>query len=496
MSTRIGGGLLSDKNFWRVIAMITLVRLMLAWWLPVKNDEAYYILWAQHLAPGYFDHPPLIGWLLHLMSYVSGSIFWFRLLAIAAGLFATYAVYYFARSVADDTRARFAALLFALSPANVLLFIISNDAPLLIFSLLAVMSFRHALARTRIAYALLAGVFLGLAFLAKYLAVLIGLGLLVYALMADRRRRLIYLAVMLAGVAPFVAQHVYFNYHHDWVTLNFHLYLRGAGRVLDWKAPVSLVAGALMVFTPWVVWALARRRAQLKAPGFVLPLSLIATAMVLLMLAALKSVIGLHFFLLFAPYVYVLTVVVDAAHIQRRMLIASMVYATVLVLTITGVYAYPWQRMAGARQQADVVFGVRPDAVCQALAPYDKLPLFADFYTPAAILDYTCARRVGVLFAFSSMGRDFDRYTDIAALDGKTLAIFNIGKVERPRFRSYFRRYRIDTVYALGAPFTVFVGEGFDAAKYQREIGGALRRRFYSPPAWLPRAQDTAIRSR
>lgn len=479
-------GILGERAFWWLIALVTLMRLGFALWLPVKNDEAYYILWGQHLAAGYFDHPPLIGWLLHLMSYLSGSIAWFRMFAIGAGLFATWVVYVIARDMAGVAQARFAALLFALSPANVLLFIISNDAPLLVLCLMAVLAYRAAINREDGRFALLAGLLLGAAFLAKYLAVLIGLGLFVHALMGDRRRRLVYVGLVLAGAAPFVLQHLWFNYHHEWITLRFHLYLRGGGRALDWTAPVSLIAGAAIVFTPWLVWALMRRGAQLRGAQTGLVLAILVTGMGLLTLAAMKTVIGLHFFLLFAPYAFVLAALIHNLSSQRRMLIANLVYSVFLGAVIAGIMLYPLKRLEGARNHADAVFGLHPAAVCQALTPYNKYPLFADFYTPAAILDYSCGRRVGVLFGFSAMGREFDRYTDIRALDGKTLVIFNIGKVSRAQYKDYFVRHRIETIQVMGAPFTLFIGEGFRAEKYEREIVSKIRDYFYSVPPWLP----------
>lgn len=34
------------------------------WRTPLTADEAYYLDWSRHLAPGYFDHPPGVAWLI------------------------------------------------------------------------------------------------------------------------------------------------------------------------------------------------------------------------------------------------------------------------------------------------------------------------------------------------------------------------------------------------------------------------------------------------
>ena len=83
------------RMFTRTLAVVTAVKIVFALTFVIKNDEAYYLLWAKHLAGGYYDHPPMIGWLLHLMSYVSDSIAWHRMLAVGSGLVVVWVIYRF-----------------------------------------------------------------------------------------------------------------------------------------------------------------------------------------------------------------------------------------------------------------------------------------------------------------------------------------------------------------------------------------------------------------
>src|SRR5689334_662817 len=57
-----------DRDQWREAVLITiaatLIRMLIAIVLPVFPDEAYYWDWSRNLAPGYFDHPPAIAWLI------------------------------------------------------------------------------------------------------------------------------------------------------------------------------------------------------------------------------------------------------------------------------------------------------------------------------------------------------------------------------------------------------------------------------------------------
>src|SRR5579862_2769325 len=43
------------------LAVLTGLRLLLAARFPLAPDEAYYWVWSRALAPGYFDHPPMIA---------------------------------------------------------------------------------------------------------------------------------------------------------------------------------------------------------------------------------------------------------------------------------------------------------------------------------------------------------------------------------------------------------------------------------------------------
>ncbi|HYS44840.1 MAG TPA: glycosyltransferase family 39 protein, partial [Rhizomicrobium sp.] len=49
------------------------LRAIMAAQLPLSADEAYYWLWSRHLAAGYFDHPPMIAWLINAGTTLFGD---------------------------------------------------------------------------------------------------------------------------------------------------------------------------------------------------------------------------------------------------------------------------------------------------------------------------------------------------------------------------------------------------------------------------------------
>lgn len=479
---------ISRKTFIGILVAITVIKIVFAFIFPIKNDEAYYVLWAQHLSSGYYDHPPMIAWLLHLMSYVSGAIAWYRMLAIGAGLVGVWVVYRFALFFSTEERARFAATLFVLSPLYILLFLISNDAPLLIFSSLGVLLYYLALEKERRLYALGSGALLGAAFLSKYLVAPLGIALAIYSLVRSPRKRWPYFALAVLGALPFVLQHLYYNYTHCWNTLNFHFFLRNEGTSISISTLLFYFFGLALMMTPWGVGYLVSRRKQLAEKRYRYLLVIVLTSTVLFALVSLKTVVGLHFFLVFAPYLFALYAIVEAPQVRKWLLRLSGGYAVLWVGLFAVLAAFPLDRMQGWKHHADFVLGLSPKSVCEQLGPWSQYPIFSDYYATAAILSYECDRQINVLFSGSRYGREFDRWTDFKSLDGKTLVIVSIGRDKGKNWRPYFRRSRTEIVLARGAPFTVLVGEGFKLALYREKILNGIKKRYYQPPTWLPNA--------
>lgn len=478
----------SRPAFIKIVIAVTVIKIAFAFIFPIKNDEAYYVLWAQHLSSGYYDHPPMIAWLLHLMSYVSGSIVWFRMLAIGSGLVGVWVIYRFSLLFTSKQNARFAATLFVLSPLYILLFLISNDAPLLIFSSLGMLLFYLAIENKNRWYALGSGAALGAAFLSKYLVAPLGIALLVYSLLKSWRSRLPYLALAILGASPFLIQHLYYNYTHCWNTINFHFFLRNAGTSAGISTLLFYFAGLLLMMTPWGVGFLIANRKKLTEERYRFLLVTVSVATVAFALVSISTVVGLHFFLVFAPYLFALYAVIESANVQKWLLRLSAGYAVIWIGLFVALALVPLDRLQGWKHHADFVLGLSPKSVCEKLVPWSRYPIFSDYYATASILSYECNREINVLFSGSRYGREFDRWTDYESLDRKTLVIVSIGKDREASWRPYFERSRSENVLVRGAPFTIFTGEGFNLELYREKILNGIKKRYYQPPNWLPTA--------
>lgn len=164
-----------------------------------NDDEAYYWAWGQHLAPSYFDHAPWVGW----MAGVSAAVLGWTPFALRAGTLLTLAGsalifwQWAKRFEPGDARNLFWSMcaIYLCTPQTFVFTSLAYPDHWLMFFCLASVHFfarffgQHAEGRAGRTLDLYLGAgFLGLAALAKYNAVLLGLALVGYIL-ADRRLR-------------------------------------------------------------------------------------------------------------------------------------------------------------------------------------------------------------------------------------------------------------------------------------------------------------------
>lgn len=226
------------------------------WWVcnvvlaattELANDEAYYWMFAEHLAWGYFDHPPMTALLVWLGQHVwpgteLGVRFFFTLLQ-------PLYLYILWRLVRPQDATRCDGELFAMISAATLMlqlygFIAVPDGPLLMTAALFLLTFRWFAERRRGAW-----LWLGLAMAAMAYSKYHGALVVVFALAANPR--LLRRPGLYAGGAVallLLVPHFLWQYHHDWASFAYHLSGRNAQFRLSYVT--DFVANMLVVFNP------------------------------------------------------------------------------------------------------------------------------------------------------------------------------------------------------------------------------------------------------
>ena len=236
-------------------------RLVVATLTPLFPDETYYWEWSRHLAAGYFDHPPVIAWLIRIGTLVAGNTpLGVRLGPVIAGTFGIWFVCIAARRLAGDRAAVWCAVIFAVMPLSAAgLVLATPDAPLLAAMAASTYAVVRAIehspgTRDSLVWWSWAGIALGIGLASKYTAVLFPVGVLAaLATRSDLRRRLAeagpYVATLLALLVFLPV--VVWNATHDWASFAFQLrHGLGGGAGSAINRELELIGGQLGLVSP------------------------------------------------------------------------------------------------------------------------------------------------------------------------------------------------------------------------------------------------------
>ncbi len=481
--------------FW-LLALVAF-RLWFSAVLPMTGDEAYFVFWGEHLAGGYYDHPPMVGWWLGGLLAISRAEWVLRLPALLLPLVLAWGGWWLVRPQGVE-RARMAALLVLLQPVNVWNVLITTDSPVILFSMLSMLAYVAALrsepqSRRALLWHAVAGALLGLAFLGKYFAALLGLAYLVHALLVrrDAGRRAGFVMLLLAAL-PAPIYNLWWNSGHCWVNILFNFINRHDAAGLSWTQPGLYIASLLYLATPWVLFELWRQRRYVRDAvrrnadaGAAFWLMLVP--LLLFALMSLWRPVGLHWMVSFIPLLAVLAAMALPQAILNRLLKWSAVFAVLHVLAFMLIVALPLDTWKKSRLYDGIVLTVRADELLAQLQPYAGDYLFAmEGYSPAATLAYNANRPFAVFGEGSIYARQDDFITDWRAQDGRNVLILRKNEPRPDDYAAYFRQVDLREFELYGARYWLVLGQGFNYPAYHERVLTRIRERFYRIPEWLP----------
>ncbi|HNW48159.1 MAG: glycosyltransferase family 39 protein [Bacteroidales bacterium] len=249
-----------------LIGVSALVRALIAYFLDLGNNEAYY--WTYGLYPdmSHLDHPPMIGWFIQLFTvnlYFKGEIF-LRLASIVIGSLNTWIIFILGRRIKNELTGFYAAILYTAS-IYCSVFVgtfINPDTPQSLFYLLSIYFLHEGLIvkyevcnESKILCRLslvLAGLFIGLALLSKYSSIFLWAGVGVYVLSSDRKMlKEPFLYVAAAVSLLFLFPVLYWNYTNGFASFSFQgARLLSAENGINLKFLIGEVTGAFIYNNP------------------------------------------------------------------------------------------------------------------------------------------------------------------------------------------------------------------------------------------------------
>ena len=251
-----------EASFKKSYASLGADRLVLlwlgVWWIAnlvqagfteLANDEAYYHMFAERLAWGYFDHPPVTALLVWAGERLFGGELGVRFFFTVLQPLYLWILWRLIRPA--DAGRRGAALFVVVSAATLMLqlygFIAVPDGPLMFTTALFLLTFKWFSENRRRAW-LWMGIAMALMAYSKYHGALVVL----FALAANPRQ-LLRPALYSSGAVALLllVPHLVWQYEHDWASFAYHL--SGRNSVFRPGYVVEFLANVLVVFNPFFV---------------------------------------------------------------------------------------------------------------------------------------------------------------------------------------------------------------------------------------------------
>ncbi len=478
---------------------------------PVIGDEAYYFYWGHHFAGGYYDLPPMIGWIERFFTFFSDEPFWLRL----PNLFAMVAVAFGMREwlsvQVSRSKAMTVALLFVFSPFPFLAVLISHDVALLLFTFFSALLFYRAYqVKNPWKEFLFSGVLWGAAFLSKYFAVFILPFYLIWNFTRGKGKRS-YLGMIyfFLGVFPFLLQHLHWNANHCWSNFVFNLITR---QHID-NGSVFFTSGMMLIYlmilvTP-VFWFDLFKKSKKKwfvsrssFESFVLGMWLVPISM-FSVTALLGRGQGLHWYFPYLPFFFLwLGLRYPLEELQgklKKMMVLTYGFAMLVAVALffpnqtlrkilPDRFALEYQMAIHGKDWAERI------ASELNTADWGETDLvMAESYSHASVLNHELHRffqkdffwshsgipPVAVWGPGTHFGRVFDWTVNFLDYDGKSLTLIARGELSKSQWGQYFEETRMIEKEINGSRFRLYQGKGFHARKYVEDVLTSSWKNYY-----------------
>lgn len=484
-----------------LLAFFIGLKIALLIWLPLTGDEAYFILWGQTPSLGYYDHPPAVGWVLYLLSGIADNLMLYRSFAIISSMVIAYTLYkiLLLQSNIKPMIAFYVAMAFFVSPISLMFVLTANDTLLVLFGVVGFYFYAKTLIQPTLKSALLAGIMLGMAFLSKYFAAFMLIGLLIYSLVYFKRMPWKWLSLIIVIVLLFVAENLYFNATHCWNNILFNFFSRTAQPVFEIKNVVGYLLMLLALMSPLGVYYLVKQlnskdqnRSDLvtlvsdhkRVFGVMQPLLYAGIPLLLiLLLVSLTNTIALHWPLLAITLGYALYGLLPKQKLITLYYFngySSIIIGVVLLVALGFV-----DQLIKESQKHHIAVYTQSDKVCTYLP---KSEFFTLDYSSQSTLAYHCQNdAIHVFMSVSKYGREDDKKTNFKAMAGQNIKVFVTHKKDIKKMRPFFEALVVETLnISDGVRYYLVTGKNFNYALYREKILKTVNKNFYTAPDWFP----------
>ncbi|MDR1940995.1 MAG: glycosyltransferase family 39 protein [Endomicrobium sp.] len=241
-----------------VSGFAVLFKVFLSASLELHPDEAYYWLWAQNLALGYYDHAPMAAYFIKLTTLFSDSEFFVRFSCVIVTVILSFLLWNFAKKLFNETVASASVIILNTLPIMFTASIIMTpDTPVFLFWSFAVYFLWRLCQTGFVKYWYLTGIFFGLALLSKYTAVLFAGCLLLY-IVFDKKTQWFknkHFYLMFAAAFAVFLPVIIWNYQNGWISFTYQLGHGLSSSRFHFNYIFEYLGGQCLIAGPFVFFA-------------------------------------------------------------------------------------------------------------------------------------------------------------------------------------------------------------------------------------------------
>lgn len=223
--------------------------LLQAGFTELMDDEAYYWVYSQHLDWGYFDHPPMVALLIKLGYGLFHNELGVRGLMVILNVLSLWLT---CKLIPRKHNKLFYLIMGTMGAMQIGGMLAVPDVPLIFFATLYFYFYKAFLENQSWKNTLLLSLGMALMFYSKYHGILLVFFTVISNINLLRVFKF-YVACILTAVLFF--PHLYWQYAHDFPSLQYHLVERNAS-AYDITFTLDYVFGQILLFGPLVGWLL------------------------------------------------------------------------------------------------------------------------------------------------------------------------------------------------------------------------------------------------
>ena len=244
----------THKNFLLFLSGLTVftgLNVFSASTMGLHYDEAYYWLFSKKPALGYFDHPPMVAWLIWAGTKIFNNELGIRLFTILISS-SSMVILWLLLNPKKNKPLLFWALVFSIILIHPYSFIATPDAPLFFFTSLFLYILKKYIEKPQLSSSLFLALVSAAMLYSKYHAVLIICSMLILNLKLIKSKYFwLYAFALLILMLP----HFLWQYHNNFPSFYYHL-IDSHRTSYNPLLSIEYIASQFLVFGPFSAWLL------------------------------------------------------------------------------------------------------------------------------------------------------------------------------------------------------------------------------------------------